>query len=236
MTAHPARRGPGSVRRPWRAGEPPGPDGGQPVFWVLLGPDYAGKSTVLGRLDACHGWHVVSHDDRFLEPYPLIRSLRQSWITDAFSWTGQRYSPELVLSVLHPIVLHMRDEIIRLAGHEHVIVDSYYYKLLAKCRLLGVRHQPTFDYWRSFPRPRGVVYLDVPPEVTWARSNQGDSVNQFEHHGAVPDEAAFTRLQSELRSAALAEVGDVPLTIIDGTSSPDAVTARVLAALGAVTA
>jgi thymidylate kinase len=203
-------------------------------FWVLLGPDYAGKSTVLERLHEEYGWRVVSYDDRYLERYPLISDLRKAWIGDAFAWVGQRYSPELVLSVLHPIVLHLRDEIARAADHEHVIVDSYYYKLLAKCRLLGVEHQPTFDYWRTFPRPRAVLYVDVPPEAAWARTGQGRRVNAFEHHGAMGARRGFTRLQSELRTAALAEVGDVPVTIIEGTAGPDDVMTSVLSALGMV--
>lgn len=201
-------------------------------FWTLLGPDHAGKSTVLDCLHDQHGWRVVSYDDRYLDSYPLIRRLRQEWITDAFVWAGERYSAELVLSVLNPIVLHLRDELARHAGQERVIVDSYYYKLLAKCRLLGVAHQPTFDYWRSFPRPRGVLYMDVPPEVAWARSRHGARTNPFEHHGRTAGEADFIRLQSELRAAVLAEVGDVPVKIIDGDAPPDAVVAKVLAALG----
>jgi thymidylate kinase len=202
------------------------------TFWVLLGPDYAGKSTVLERLHDDYGWRIVSCDDRYLEQYPLISRLRQSWIPDAFAWTRKRYSPELVVSVLHPIVLHLRDEISRAADDEHVIVDSYYYKLLAKCRLLGVEHQPTFDYWRSFPRPRAVLYVDVPPEVTWARACRGMRINAFEHHGATADQAGFTRLQTELRAASLAEVGDIPLKIIEGSAQPETVMGSVLAALG----
>lgn len=205
------------------------------TFWVLLGPDYAGKSTVLERLHEEYGWRVVSYDDRYLEQYPLISRLRRTWVADAFAWTGKRYSAELVLSVLHPIVLHLRDEIVRAADQEHVIVDSYYYKLLAKCRLLGVEHQPIFDYWRSFPRPRGVLYVDVPPEVAWRRTGQGSTVNAFEHHGATARQAGFTRLQSELRAAALAEVGDVPVTMVEGAADPDEVMASVLTALGLVT-
>ncbi|WP_329108935.1 hypothetical protein OG792_09800 [Micromonospora sp. NBC_01699] len=202
-----------------------------PEFWTLLGPDFAGKSTVLDRLHNDHGWRVVSYDDQYLERYPLIRRLRQHWIADAFVSAGTRYSSELVLAALHPIVLHLRDELTRSAGTKPVIVDSYYYKLLAKCRLLGVEHSPTFDYWRSFPRPRGVLYTDVPPEVAWARSFHGARVNPFEHHGDTPNEANFIRLQSDLRAAVLAEVGDVPVEIIDGSAAPDAVVTAVLAAV-----
>ncbi|MBV2156633.1 hypothetical protein [Kitasatospora sp. SUK 42] len=205
-------------------------------FWTLLGPDFAGKSTVLDRLHDDHGWRVVSYDDRYLDRYPLIRGLRRSWVDEAFARAGERYSDELVLSVLHPIVLHLRDELARSAGPEPLIVDSYYYKLIAKCRLLGVEHQPIFDQWRSFPRPRGVLYLDVPPEDAWARSGEGLRINAFEHYGTTASEANFIGLQSELRTAVLAEVADLPLTVIDGTEPPESVMAAVLAGLQATAA
>jgi thymidylate kinase len=201
-------------------------------FWTLVGPDFAGKSTLLGRLHDDHGWHVISYDDRYLDGHPLIRELRRQWVDDAFAWTGRRYSAELVLSVLHPIVLHLRDELARAAGRERVIVDSYYYKLLAKCRLLGVDHPPLFDYWRSFPQPRGVLYLDLPPEEGWLRSRRGAALNAFEHHGALAEHTGFVRLQSELRTAVLAEVEGLPVTVVDATASPASVLAQALACLG----
>ncbi len=227
MTRYGRPDAPAGRNAPTGWGDPTGPD-----FWTLLGPDFAGKSTLLGRLHDVHGWHVVSYDDRYLDGYPLIRELRKNWVDDAFAWTGRRYSAELVLSVLHPIVLHLRDELARAAARDRVIVDSYYYKLLAKCRLLGVDHPPLFDYWRSFGQPRGVLYLDLPPEDAWLRSGRGSALNAFEHHGTPTGHTGFVRLQSELRTAMLAEVERLPLTVIDATRPPESVLAEVLASLG----
>lgn len=210
---------------------PHDPAAGGPGFWTLLGPDFAGKSTVLDRLHDDHGWRVVSYDDRYLENDPLIGRLRRHWVDDAFVRAGQRYSPELVLSVLHTIVLHLRDRLAEGAGEDRVIVDSYFYKLLAKCRLLGVRHDPTFDHWRSFPKPRGVLYLDVPPEIAWVRSGHGARLNAFEQHPGTAGPEGFVRLQSQLREAALEEVGDIPVTVVDGSADPDIVLKNVLAVL-----
>ena len=150
-------------------------------FWVLLGPDFAGKSTTLARLRDEHGWQVVSHDDIFVGDHPLVAKLRGSWVNDGLVWTGKRYTAELVLSVLHSVILYQRDEIARRTGPAPIIVDSYYYKVLVACSLLGVTHEPTFAYWRSFPQPQGVLYVDVPPEVTWERTELGRQVSAFEH-------------------------------------------------------
>lgn len=202
-----------------------------PGFWALLGPDYSGKSTVLERLGSEHGWHVVSYDDRCLEHAPLIRCLREQWVSEAFAWAGCRYSAETVLALLHPIVLHLRDELARAAERKRVIVDSYYYKLLAKCALLGVRHEQTFDYWRSFPQPRGVVYLDVPPAVAWARSGNGSRLNPFEYFGERPALPRFARLQDEVRGYLLKEVAGLPLAMVDAAAPAESVLADVQAAL-----
>jgi thymidylate kinase len=204
-------------------------------FWTLLGPDFAGKSTALARLRGEHGWQVVSYDDRFLDGYPLVAKLRNCWIDDALVWAGQRYTAELVLSVLHTVILHQRDQLARQTGPEPVISDSFYYKVLAACSLLGVPHEPTFDYWRSFPQPKGVVYLDVPPEVTWERTGRGTTVSAFEHYGEVVSREGFIRMQTDLRAKMLAEVKDLPLTIVDGTAPPDTVLAKIVSALGDTT-
>lgn len=128
-------------------------------------------------------------------------------------------------------MLHLRDELARAADRERVVVDSYYYKLLAKCALTGLEHEQTFAYWRSFPQPRGVLYLDVAPEVAWGRSGRGSRLNPFEYLGAEPELPGFTRLQSELRGALLKEVAELPLTVIDAAAPPDAVLAEVLAVM-----
>jgi thymidylate kinase len=200
-------------------------------FWTLLGPDFAGKSTALSRLRDEHGWQVVSHDDRFLGDHPLIATLRSCWVTDALAWADTRYTDELVLSVMHSVILHQRDQLARCTGTAPVVVDSFFYKVLAACSLLGVTHEPTFRYWRSFPRPRGVVYLDVPPEVTWERTGHGALATAFEHYGPRPTRDGFVRMQSDLRTMMLAEVGDLPLTVLDGTAAPDDVLARIVAAV-----
>jgi thymidylate kinase len=202
------------------------------AFWTLLGPDFAGKSTALARLRTEHGWQVVSHDDLFLADHPLVAKLRRCWIDDALAWAGIRYTPELVIAAMHPVILHQRDELARRSGPGPVIIDSFFYKVLAACTLLGVVHEPTFDYWRSFPPPEGVVYLDVPPEVAWERAGQGRTVSAFEYYGDTASRDGFVRMQTDLRELMLAEVKGLPLTVVDGTAAPDAVLAKIVSAVG----
>jgi len=202
------------------------------AFWTLLGPDFAGKSTALARLRDEHGWQVVSHDDRFLQEYPLVATLRGCWIDNALVWAGKRYTAELVLAAMHPVILHQRDELARQSGAGPVIIDSFYYKVLAACELLGVSHEPTFDYWRTFAQPEGVVYLDVPAEVTWERAGRGARASAFEHYGQQVSRDGFVRMQTDLRDRMLAEVKGLPLTVLDGTAAPDAVLAKIVSAVG----
>lgn len=201
-------------------------------FWTLLGPDYAGKSTALARLRDEHGWQVVSHDDEFLGGRALVTRLRSGWVDEALVCAGGHYTAELVLAAMHPIMLHLRDELARRTGPAPVIVDSFYYKVLAKCSLLGVVHEPTFEYWRSFPQPRGVLYLAVPPEVGWERAGRGAEASAFEHYGDAVTRDGFVRFQADAGTRMLAEVRDLPLTVVDGTVPPDAVLAKILATAG----
>lgn len=201
------------------------------AFWTLLGPDFAGKSTALGRLHDEHGWQVVSHDSRFVGDHSLIAKLCRCWVDDALVWTGTRYSAELVLSVMNTVMLYQRDEVARRSGQGPVIIDSFYYKQLAACSLLGVSHEPTFEYWRSFPRPEGVVYLDVPADVAWERAERGAGATYFEHYGDVVSRDGFIRMQTDLRAAMLAEIDGIPVTIVDGTAAPDDVLAKIRSAV-----
>src|SRR5262249_14627335 len=134
---HPLAGAPGAGLHPRRVRQLPRrglADEGEPrmnPFWTLLGPDFAGKSTLLARLRDERGWQVVSHDDRFVGDYPLVATLRNCWVDEALVWTGKRYTAELVLAAMHPVILHQRDELARQAGPGPVIIDSFYYKVLA---------------------------------------------------------------------------------------------------------
>ena len=210
--------------------------GSHPDFYVLLGPDYAGKSTMLTAL-AGAGWQCVSYDDNFVPAdCPLILELRNTFVTRALRHVGTSYSPDFVLTLLQTSVVYLRDQILRADPDRPVIVDSYYYKILAKCLLKGLVNEQIFGWWRQFPQPRRVIYLDVSPENAWRRSGEGTRLNLFEHYGDNPNWAGFRRFQSDLAERMTAEVAGIPLTVVDDAEDQLGRAVRAIARSDGVTA
>jgi thymidylate kinase len=190
---------------------------GDRAFVVLLGADFAGKSSTMSHLAASpSGWELVSTDHAFLaDEHALVSRLRRDAFTDVLPSLGRAYSPDFMATMLQTAVIHLRDSIRRSTSRRPILVDSYYYKFLAKCRLSGVADNPMFAWWRSFPQPRRVVYLDVATQTAWRRSGQGGEANRLEHYGDRPDRASFEAFQADLRKLLLEEVSHLPVTVIE---------------------
>jgi thymidylate kinase len=207
-----------------RADRPTGETG----FSVLLGPDYAGKSSVLLTL-ARAGWQCVSYDDELVRPEcSEVNELLGGFVPRAVRGIGTYYSPDFVVTLLQTAVVYLRDQVLRAPPGAPVIVDSYYYKILAKCMLTGLVNEEMFAWWRSFPRPRQVIFLDVDPETAWQRCGQGARSNPFEHYGAAPTREGFVRFQTDLRQLMLAEVDAVRLAVIEATGGVEHVADAVI--------
>lgn len=190
-----------------------------PLFTVLLGGDYAGKSSAMSRLTGDpEPVRVVSVDDRFLAArHTLIGRLRRD-VVKTVAAPGGAYSPDFMASMLQTAVVHLRDQLLsaaEAADGRPLVVDSYYYKILAKCRLAGVRDNPMYDWWRSFPQPTRVVYLQVSPREAWLRSRRGTRLNALEYYGDRPDRASFERYQSDLDKLLRDEISDLPVTVVE---------------------
>jgi len=199
-------------------------------FHVLLGPDQAGKSTALTALRArAPRVRVLSVDNRFLSPgHELIGRLRGHLMTDVLPGLGTAYSTDFLAALLQTAVLHLRDQLATADGTGPVLLDSYYYKILAKCRLAGVDdNNPMLSWWRTFPQPVGVFYLDVPPETAWLRGSTGSGPNPLEYHGDQPTREGFVSYQEQLGKLMLDEVSGLPVRVIDGTG-PVVDTVRIL--------
>jgi thymidylate kinase len=185
--------------------------GVDPEFYVLLGPDYAGKSAVLSALaSSMPDWRYISVDAEFLgAEHAWITGLRRQFFHEVLPGLHTAYSVDFAASLLQTAVLYLRDQVVANSGGP-VVVDSYYYKILAKCLLIGVE-PPMVDWWRTFPQPRRVVYLDVSPRTAWRRS--GGRVNRLEHYGDRPEWAGFEEFQRNLGKVLLEEIA-VPVTVI----------------------
>ncbi|WP_228386325.1 nucleoside/nucleotide kinase family protein [Streptomyces katsurahamanus] len=204
-------------------------------FYVLLGPDGAGKSSVLTEVgNRLPGWRMLSTDDDFAHSgHPLISRLRRDVVQDVLPGLGTHYSPDFLACLLQTAVVHLRDQLARQPGELPLLMDSYYYKILAKCRLAGIPTNPMYAWWRSFPQPRAVLYLDVSPASAWRRSGNGARLNPLEYFGERPEWPGFESYQRSLRELMLEEVRELPVTVIGERScvnrTADAVT-EVLAA------
>jgi thymidylate kinase len=203
-------------------------------FFVILGTDFAGKSSVMAELARTEpGAILLSTDHQFVgHGYELISRLRRDVVEDVLPALGRRYSADFLAGILQLSVLHLRDRIRDAVRHDRiVVVDSYYYKILAKCQLNGLPDNGMFDSWRSFPQPRHIAFLDVSVRTAWRRSVRAGRVNAWEHYGARPEQDAFERFQRDLRDALTKETAAVPTTVItehDGVRATAAAVWEVL--------
>ncbi|MGW1836515.1 hypothetical protein [Streptomyces sp. BBFR2] len=159
-------------------------------------------------------------DDRLAPEHALIGRLRRNVVKDVAPHRGD-WSPDFFATLVQTAVVHLRDELLRGDAGTPVVVDSYYYKLLAKCHLAGAGESPLLTWWRTFPRPSRVIYLDVPPETTWQRCGQGADLNILEHYGPRPGWDGFRRYQTDLAKVMRDEIQDLPVTVIEEMGRPE---------------
>jgi thymidylate kinase len=140
---------------------------------------------------------------------------------------GADLSHELMLSVFHVYMIFLRDRILSCAEDKPIVVDSYFYKILSKCVLLGTINESIFKLWRSLPKPSCVVYLDVGIELAWQRSRAGRNLNRMEYYGREPTRHGFERFQSDLRDLMLNEIAGTETTIIQILSNENPTAADI---------
>jgi hypothetical protein len=88
----------------------------------------------------------------------------------------------------------MKDQVHGRDPRVPVLVDSSYYKILAKCRTAGVRGPLTYDCWRTFPQPDRLVHLGVSPSSAWRRRGDGAGLTSREYEGDMPGSSAIRRI------------------------------------------
>jgi thymidylate kinase len=189
-------------------------------LWVILGPDYAGKSSVMDLLSTSWNGRFVSYDDRLLSPqHSMVGRLRKSFLSEVLPGIGSVYSADFAISLFNCYAIFLRDQIAASESDRPIIIDSYYYKVLAKCVLAGFSCDRVFSVWRSFPQPKHVVYLDVDTDLAWFRSGEGRELNRLEYFGSEPSRSGFVRFQDELGKLMIKEIAGANVSELKSVGS-----------------
>jgi thymidylate kinase len=160
-------------------------------------------------------WQLLSVDDAFLRPeHALVADLRHALVGDVVPGLGDAYSLDFMATLMQAAVVHLRDRIRTADPRRLILVDSYYYKILAKCRLAGLDESRSYAWWRTFPQPRSVVYLEVSERNAWRRCGNGAEVNPMEYYGGRPLHEGFTAYQTDLDRLMSREVAHLPVSVV----------------------
>lgn len=192
-------------------------------FIVLVGIDGSGKSTLLERL-AEAGVRTSSWNDLRSHDVPAMLA------PDAPTAIKARLTPLARSMFIGGHLVAQYEYLVRpaLEQGDDVLLDSYYFKLLAKERLLGFVQPALEELCRQLPQPDGLILIDTPPELSWSR--KAGTLSVYEHFG-TPTETnylAFQRgIETSLRKAGRA----FPSVTLDGRQTPSALADSALIAL-----
>jgi len=193
-------------------------------FIVLLGGDHCGKSSILNAIKHNPAWRVISKETIVAnESTQLLQTIEQVFFDIIAKNHSDKYPAEFMLSGFQMILSCMIQQIESSTHNINVIVDSYYYKVIAKCILRNWTNNKIFALWRSFPQPDKVIFIDTSPYVMWQRCNNGKKLNPFEHYGRDGNIQEFCQFQLDLRNTMLSEITTLPVAHVDGNKDLDSV-------------
>jgi thymidylate kinase len=195
-------------------------------FIVLVGIDGSGKTTLLDAMSRA-GVHTTSWHDLRAHDVPAMLA------PDAPTAVKSRLTPLARSMFIGGHLVAQYEYLVRptLEQGTDVVLDSYYYKLLAKERQLGLAHPSLEALCDELPRPDALILIDTPPETSWSRKK--DALSSYEYFGPVPSEASYLRFQRGIAEALHTAALSMPSVLLDGCTEPDDL---LLDALGAVAA
>jgi thymidylate kinase len=182
-------------------------------FFVLVGIDGSGKTTLLSQISFPG---VVTTSWRELRSHEVPATLAP----DAPTRIKNRLPALSRAMFIGGHLIAQYEYLVRpeLEDGAHVVLDSYYLKLLAKEQLFGTVHPALEDLCRELPPPDGIIYVDVPPRVCYRR--KCGVLSPYEYDDS-PTEASYVRFQARLANAIKMQIAHIPHVVIDGTVDID---------------
>lgn len=189
-------------------------------FYCLLGGDGSGKTTLLHAIEARNPeivtvhWKQIASVTLLPSLLPGLDSPETSRRLGPLSRAGQFcYLAALEYEMLiHPA----------LAAGKTVIVDSYWYKFVAKMRVLDMAAPFLYEVCASLPAPDQILYLDTPLETARTRKTE---MNFFDCNGRLEN---FVPFQGTLRTVMQGFVAHIPITLLNGMMPVSDLTAAVV--------
>lgn len=193
-----------------------------PLFIVIVGIDGSGKSTLvesLGRRGLrVRTWRDLQRIPAAAPFVPVKPILSRSAASPLFRavFIGGYLAAEydyLVKPCLE-------------AGHS-VILDSYYFKSLAKETFYMVSHPILAEICAALPKPDVVIYLDVDPTIA-ARRKKHFTPYEYNVSPELDDIVQFNRRISDIMQEL---ISDIPKVIIDANSPANELESSVISGL-----
>lgn len=201
------------------------PDRGH--FIVLIGIDGSGKSTLLRAL-ADAGVHTTSWHDLRSHDVPAMLA------PNAPTEIKARLTPLSRSMFIGGHLVAQYEYLVRPALDlgQDVVLDSYYFKLLAKERLLGFAQPALESLCLELPQPDALILIDTPPELSWSR--KAGELSSYEHFGA-PTRSNYLAFQEGIDAALRDAAHTLPSAVLDGRQLPSALLADALEAIDVLT-
>lgn len=186
-------------------------------FGVLVGIDGSGKTTLLKQLS---GNNVPTENWTNLRSYPDPLVLAPESPTEI----RQRLSPLTRAMFIGGLLIAEYEYLVRpkLKQNNSVLLDSYYFKLLAKESIYQKVDPVFYNLCDELPRPDIVFFLEMDPREAYKRKIMHAPLSPYEYTNAGTDED-FVNFQTRLIELIESFLKNIQTVRINGMNPPDIV-------------
>lgn len=193
-------------------------------FGVVVGMDGSGKSTLLASLKE-KGFCVYSWRD--LRGYEAVKHTVPDNPLEIKECLKPMSRATFVLSHLVAEYEYLVDPVIQRG--EMVLLDSYYFRWLAKEHLYGKSDSLLLGLCKYLPRPDFILLLSLPAEIAYLRKETiGFNAAEYLNRQTLSD---FVRFQNTVIDMCLELMRGLEVITIDATQDIRAVESEVIAHL-----